>query len=259
MKRYIQLYESLSFNNMDDIIKWFSSLSIPTRKPSSISKIEHEVIVGIKKLIDEYVSTRIPQQKKLYAIQILNKVNNQLRLSKEEYEQVYSNIQDQPDVIKGKYATYKHSDIGSYKRFLNNVKDIEDFFSELKGYHTKALKNLNVVFVSASDMKVPAKYKSNKKIIWINPLSKKVGNTKEEYGSLRYIVLHELGHKFLEENKQSWNISDTNLITTPYSQKSFNTMSDEEIFAELFALSHWKNKYKQYKTQIEKFEKLIQY
>ena len=84
------------------------------------------------------------------------------------------------------------------------------------------------------------------------------GNTKEEYGSLLYIVLHELGHKFLEDKKQTWNIADSSLITTPYSAKNSMTMTEEEIFAELFALSHWENKYGKYKNQIKRFKELIQ-
>ena len=251
--------EDINFNSIDDIISWFDTLLIPKRKPSNISKMEHSTMVELQTLIDEYKSTRIPQQKTFNQTIIMNKVKNQLRLSKEEYESVYLDTGKQPDTVKGKYAIYKHRDMGSYKKFTENVKDLELFFSELKSYHKKPLNNLIVEFVSSSDMPVPAKYKSGKKVIWINPKSKKVGNTKEEYGSLRYIVLHELGHKFLEENNQSWNISDRNLITTKYSERSFNTFSDEEIFAELFALSHWKNKYKQYKNQIEKFEDLIEY
>ena len=88
-------------------------------------------------------------------------------------------------------------------------------------------------------------------------MSKKISNTKEEYGSLRYIIVHELGHRFLKFNPQSWNISSSSMYTTKYSKVP--TMTDEEPFAELFALSHWKHKYKEYKTQIDKFESSINY
>ena len=248
------LNESLGFKDADEVIAWFDTLVIPTRKPNSISSVEHSIMKGIKDTINNYKNTRIPQEKTFYSTIIFQKARDQLRLSKNEYESVYSNNKNEPEVIKGLYATYKHEDVGSYARFLANVKNLEDFFSTLKSFHKKALNNLTVVFVSRSTMSVPAKYKSGKKTILINPLSKKVGNTKEEYGSLRYIILHELGHKYLEENRQDWNISDRSLITTPYSSKSIETMNDEEIFAELFALSNWESKYSKYKTQIEIFK-----
>jgi len=253
MIRYIS--ENTVFKTGEEVKNWVDTLDIPKRKPSSISKIEHDIILGLHNIANN------PDYK--YEIDfrntlLLNK-SKQLRLSKEEYENIYSGRKDQPDKIKGKYATYVKNDVGSYSRFIENIKNIEDLLSSLKGYHKIPLKNLTVEFVSSSDMKTPAKYRSRKNTIWINPLSKKVGNTKEEYGSLRYIIVHELGHKFLEDKPQGWNISDPNLYTTPYSKTNPNTMTEEESFAELFALSNRKNKYKQYAPQIKEFEKRLEY
>lgn len=258
-RRFSENAKSLSFKNAEEVITFIDSLYIPKRKPQSISKVEHSAIVGLKELVDEYKAAIFKMDQDWLALSILNKANAQLRLSLEDYTSTYTNEKNQSEIIHGKYATYKHSDTGSYKRFLENVADIEDFFSTLKGYHAIAVKGIIIEFVSSAEMKVPAKYRRGKGKIWINPLSKRVGNTKEGYGSLRYIVLHELGHRFLSTNRQTWNISDRDLITTKYSETSINTMADEEIFAELFALSHWKNKYPQYKEQISKFEKLLQY
>ena len=252
MIKIYKFKESLPFKTTQEIINWVDTLSIPARKPKNISSTEHEALASLKTLVED------PQYKHNQEFRntlILNKVK-QLRLSKEEYEEVYSSVKD--TTIKGKYATYNHLDTGSYQRFLDNVEDIEDFLSTLKGYHKKVLNNLIVSFVTPKVIKSTAKYKRGTNTMLINPMSKKVGNTKEEYGSLRYIVLHELGHKFLEMFPQSWNISDSQLITTKYSSTNYNTMSEEEIFAELFALSHWKSKYGKYKKQIEEFEKRLE-
>jgi len=254
MKRYVSFFESLEFKTGDEVAEWLSTLVIPTRKPSNISKIEHEVILGAYKIFkDPQYSREIDFRNQL----LLNK-SKQFRLDKEEYEKAYSSESSLPQIIKGKYATYEHSDVGSYKRFLDNIEDTEDMLSSLKGYHTKALKNLKIKFVSAQEIKTPAKWVARENAMWINPLSKKVGNTKDDYGSLRYIVVHELGHKFLHENPQSWDYSDSSLETTPYSKKNKDTLSEEEVFAELFALSNWKSKYPQYESQIYRFEKLLQ-
>ena len=251
MIRYKPLFESITFTSPEEIKQWMTSLSIPKRKPSGINKNEHDVILNLKRIITapEY------NNNEAFRDTAIKQWGGHLRLSKEEYEQIYSD-KGQQEIIKGMYATYKHSDTGSYKRFLDNIEDIEDLLGGLKGYHRIPLKNLTVEFVSSKEMKTPAKYKSGKNTMWINPLSKKVGNTKEEYGSLRYIVVHELGHKFLEDKPQRWDISDSSLYTTKYSMA--DTWNDEEIFAELFALSHWRNKYKQYSKQIKEFEKRLE-
>jgi len=257
MKVYTRLFnESLDFRSGQEVKDWVLSLSIPKRKPQNISKIEHEVIVGLYQIA---ITSDYKFDEKFRNSLLMSKLS-QLRLSKEKYEEIYNpeNEMKQPKKIKGKYATYVKEDMGSYKRFLDNIEDIESFLSTLKGYHKIPIKNLTIEFVSSKDMKVPAQYKSDKKIMWINPLSKKVGKTKEEYGSLRYIVLHELGHRFLDMNPQSWNIADTSLFTTPYSKRNSESWAEEESFAELFALSHWKNKYREYKDQIAEFEKRLE-
>jgi len=252
MKKYISLYEN-SLNNVEDIIKWFNFLQIPNRKPVNINKTEHNIILKLKNLIDERNNSN-----KDFIDKSIENVYSYLRLSDKELEQIYSKKDDKPNITKTNYATYKKNDIGSYDRFLNNIKIIDDFLKTLKGYHKKAIKNLVINFISSKEMKVPAKYSREKDMILINPLSKKVGKTSEEYGSLKYIILHELGHRYLRYNPQSWNISDTSLYTTDYSKKNLQTWNEEEVFAELFALSNWKNKYSQYINQIKDFEKRLQ-
>jgi hypothetical protein len=102
-------------------------------------------------------------------------------------------------------------------------------------------------------MKSKAKYKTDKDELWIN--ARKMGDTKDDYGSLVYVVLHELGHRYLRYNPQKWNYDSQEWVTTRYSMT--DSMSGEEKFAELFALSHWKNKYKEYADKINKFEGMI--
>jgi hypothetical protein len=56
--------------------------------------------------------------------------------------------------------------------------------------------------------------------------------------------------------KQTWDYDSPRWITTKYSK--VDSFTGEEKFAELFAISHWPNKYKEYKKQIKEFKKVIQ-
>jgi len=159
----------------------------------------------------------------------------------------------EPSSITKKYATYIKNDARSYKRFLSEIDNIESFLATLSGYHKKALGGLVIKFVSPKAQKSIAKYVTSDDIIQIN--LKKVGNTSEEYGSLRYIVLHELGHRYLKKYRQRWNYDSFTWITTKYS--TVDSFSGEEKFAELFAISHWSNKYSEYSDKIKLFKKEI--
>lgn len=237
-------------NNLEDFIAWFKTLQIPKRKPRNIPKTEHDAVVSFEKSLSEYETNKRFGNSSFYETVLKTKMS-QFRLPQESYENVYGDSSEEK-TIKGKYAVYIHDDVGSYVNFKKNIEKLEKFFSSLKSFHKKALKNLTVRFVSAQDQRSAGKYLSGKKIMQVNPQSKKVAKKDDAYASLVYIVLHELGHKYLEENPQKWNINSGVLTTTKYSK--VDSWNEEERFAELFALSHWKNKYPEYKEQINKFE-----
>jgi len=258
-----QIILSLIYENKGmtapEIVAWADTLVVPKRKPRDISKIEHGIMVSLKTAVQNYkdnVESLLGSNIKFHH-KLITRNFEMLRLPLEKYSAVYKRNSRQPDVVKGKYAKYSKKDVGSYSRFENNIKAIESFLSTLKGFHKAVLKNLRIEFVSASDMKTTAKYLSGKDIVWINPLSKKMGKTKDDYGSLLYILLHELGHRYHAMNPQSWRISDPSMVTTPYS-RGLNSMNPEgETFAELFALSHWEKKYPKYSNQIKKFKQQL--
>jgi len=236
----------------EDFNAWISSLNIPKRKPRSINKTEHDVMLGLFDLVQQYNSTIFPKEKKFLEASIKVR-KSYLRLSKEELNQVYGS-NTQKNIIKKPIGTYIKFDTSSYKNFLNNVDTVENFLKTLKGYHKKALKNVKIKFVSSSDMKSAAKYRGSEDLLMINV--SKMGNTKEEYGSLPYVVLHELGHRYEKYNPQKWNTDSQEWITTKYSM--VDTFTGGEKFPELFALSNWKSKYPEYKDIISKFEREIQ-
>jgi hypothetical protein len=239
------------FKNVDDLIKWIDTLQIPKRKPTVISKVEHSGMLNLITKISEYTHTINQQEKTFYTTIILN-ASGYLRLDVKEYENIYAD-KKQPLTVQKKYATYIKFDASAYDNFLKNIDVLEKFLVTLKGYHKKPLKNLKIKFVSRNEIRSKASYKTDEDTLYIN--AKRMGGTTDGYGSLVYVVLHELGHRYLNYNPQNWKIDDLLYTTTDYSRK--DSFTGEEKFAELFALTHWPKKYKEHKEKMDLFKRII--
>jgi len=254
--KFKELFENVlnETNNTSyqEIKEWVNSLNLKGRSPKGFKK-EFSLLQYAKKIIDNidnYYSGKVDgmslsQLQRIYDVDLKGK--------KEKINNLLSVDDNKPIIIKTKFATYYKEDGSSYDNYLKSIKDVDEFLNTLKGYHKKALKDLVIVFAKKSITGSKAKYKSAEDRILINLSS--MGKSKEEYGSLRYVILHELGHRYLKFNKQHFNVDSIEWITTPYSKT--DSFTSEEKFAELFALSHWKNKYKRYDEVIKKFEKNI--
>ena len=146
----------------------------------------------------------------------------------------------------------------NFKKFKEHSEFVDKLFNSLEGFHKKALKgDLTVEFVKKEESKSIGKYKTNKNIIQIRP--DKIKESGFNYASLPYIIVHELGHRYLEKNKVNFDYDSSSWITTPYSKT--DSWSGEEKFAELFALSHFNykgNPFDNYKDKIEKFRNLLE-
>jgi hypothetical protein len=232
--------------NFNDILAWITDLNLDIRQPK-----------GLKK---EFALLKYAKSKAQSLSTFTNK--EYIASVKKEILRVYDDLTDEQierfnnkneTTIKTKYATYYKQDASAYAKFKAAIVDIDSFLATLKGYHATALKNLHIVFGKKSDIKSKAKYKSDKDKIYINLQS--MGKTNEEYGSLKYVLLHELGHRYLAFNNQRWNYDAVEWLTTKYS--GVDSWSGEEKFAELFAISHWPSKYSQYKDKISKFKNQI--
>lgn len=156
-------------------------------------------------------------------------------------------------IVKGR-ITFKNESAMSEKRFIQNANEIFELLKSLKGFHRAAIeKPIIVQFKKASDMKSKAHYNSLEDEIWIKESAKLDQN--ERYGHLQYIIIHELGHRVERTHRLPAGFSDYQNYTTDYSKA--DSLAGSEAFAELFALSHWKEKYPQYQKKIEKFERLM--
>lgn len=234
-----------------------NEIQIPSRMPRGMNKADYQLLFDVYSMLDKKDSST--------DFTIVNKMK-MVRLSKEEIIELFSaNEKSKPDIQVGRYATYLKRDTSAYSVFEDSIKLLEEFFSKLKGHHSKAIHGLKIKFVKATDMKATAKYKQDEDTLWIN--SGRINSWvkqgrlsslgSEEYGSLLYIVLHELGHRYLAKvKKQKWDIDSSEWITTDYSKT--DTFTGEEKFAELFAMSNWKSKYSKYKDKIDKFESMLE-
>ena len=144
----------------------------------------------------------------------------------------------------------------SEKNFKEQSKYIDDFLSTLKGFHKKSLKDLIIVFVKKEQSRAGATYKTYEDKIFIRPDKVIKGDA---YASFVYVVMHELGHRYLQKYNVKWNYDSFEWSTTKYSMT--DSMTGEEKFAELFALSHFKysgKPFSDYVEKIEKFEKIME-
>lgn len=177
------------------------------------------------------------------------------RWTKEDLDTILekmSSNKEEPIEIKLAHATFFNHSIISYKNFVKIANEIDKLLGTLKGFHAKALKpELKIYFVKKEDSKAKATYKSEKDVIYVRPDKATSG---DEYASFNYIIVHELGHRYLKLFGVKFDYDRSDWITTPYSKT--DSMTGEEKFAELFALSHFNySRFPEYKEKIEKFNK----
>jgi len=250
--------EGIVFNNAKEVRDFFekNKITVPPRIPKGMNKADYQLLWEVYNLLDKKDS--------MTDFSIENKMK-MVRLSPDQILDSFSKNEAKPDTIKGKYTTYIKRDNSSYSVFEDAIKLLEGFLGRLSGYHSKAIHNLKIKFVKPNDIKSVAKYKQDEDTLWINlfKINKWIKQDRlsslgsDEYGSLLYVLVHELGHRYLSKVKrQSWNIDSQEWATTKYS--TVDSISGEEKFAELFALSFWKSKYPEYKDKIKKFESLLE-
>jgi len=179
------------------------------------------------------------------------------RWTKDTIDKIQNSLSDKEQIdLNLKNAIYINNSLLNATKFKELAQQLDTFLNTLKGFHKKALKKpLKIRFVKKATLKSKAQYKSNKDEIYIRPDYIKFN---DNYGSFSYILVHELGHRYLKlfgKGLKNINFNYPKWFTTRYSETQ--TMSDEEPFAELFALSNWSSKYKEYKEKIDKFIKVL--
>jgi hypothetical protein len=153
-------------------------------------------------------------------------------------------------------ATYYNRSNLSNESFKRYAEGVERVFASLKGWRKKALSgNLKVAFVGAQEMRSQGKYKQADDTLLVRATPKVLKRT-QGYGTMDYIIVHELGHRYerfhgtggVDFDKPEW-------WTTRYSRTE--SMAGSESFAELFALGHFRLTGDWSPVTIDRFEKVM--
>jgi len=256
--KFKQIYESNSIyydilnyngtqNSFNKIALWFQSKNFKIIK--GISKEKLNYLNTIKTKIDNILQYDYPViDKETY--------HNIMRgITIDDLKQIDSRKEIKIEV-KTKHAVYYNDSLMNENKFQNSIKTIEKLFNSLKGFHKKSVSSLlKIRFVTKQEINSKGKYKSDIDELWIRYPFNLNNNT---YASLVYIIIHELGHRYLKYNKVKFNYDDWKWVTTPYS-KNMNT-TGEEKFAELFALSYFQytgKPFDDYKETINRFMDIV--
>lgn len=162
--------------------------------------------------------------------------------------------EDAPEVLKLKHATYHNKSNLGAATFKKKAQEIDKHLGTLRGFHAIPLgQNLTIWFVRKELSRTSAKYVPRKDLIYILP-DRRIA--KKGYGTLPYVITHELAHRVEHKFRSKMppvDFDKSEWWTTQYSRK--DTVSGGEAFAELFALSHWKTDYPEYRDTINRFIK----
>jgi len=230
----------------DDLKKWLDGLRLTGKAPRGM-KDEFANIQFLQKQVD-----MIEKFPKMTPDDNFNIGSVFSWWDKETIQKIVdklSKVEGETDTLKIGTITFTNKSTINFKKFQQHSNYIAGELKKLKGFHKKALKGgLKIKFVKKDECKSKAKYKGDKDELYIRPDRMEKG---DGYASLIYVVLHELGHRF-ERKVKSYN-------NVPYTTKYSKTQSfdGDEAFAELFAISHWKKDYPEYKKQIAEFTKMV--
>lgn len=241
-----------SDSDIQELKDWINSLNLKTGKAPSGMKKQYEDLKFLVKQI-EMLSTFGKNPGIISNIRVTLE-----HLTDKDIEILTKKLSKdaRTSELKLKNATFTNNSVMSDANFIKNAKAIDSFLSSLKGFHKDALKGeLKIVFVKKEDTKAKATYKSDKDALYLRADAIKPGSS---YGQFNYVVVHELGHRYLKFNKVKFDYQSSKWITTPYSKTE--GWADEEKFAELFALSHFNysgQPFDSYKEKIDEFVSLL--
>ncbi|ARN69948.1 MULTISPECIES: hypothetical protein [Vibrio] len=158
------------------------------------------------------------------------------------------------NVFKYRNIEFSNKSPLSEKAFLAKCKDLVQTINSLDGFHARAMEgSVKISFVGAKDIRSLAKYDSENDEVLIKHTSL---SDNELYGHMRYLLVHELGHRYENKFGLPESFSDDWYRTTKYSFTE-SLSGSSEAFAEVFAVSHWPEKYNEYSDTINRFSTIM--
>jgi len=135
---------------------------------------------------------------------------------------------------------------------------LDSLFNGLSGWRKKALSGgLTVALAPPKYFHGTAsgKYRSSEDTLYVRAIPKVLQRSGGTYGSVDYILIHELGHRYEYLHKLPLDFDKPEWWTSRYSMTE--SMSGSESFAELFAIGHFNLTGPWGQSKVERFEKLM--
>jgi hypothetical protein len=159
-------------------------------------------------------------------------------------------------VLKLSNGTYFNRANISSVNFEKYAKSVDAVFGSLKGWRRKALAGeLKVELVGSQEMQSQGRYRSEADTMQVKATPSVLKRGGGGYGSLEYILVHELGHRYDKLNRLPLDFDKPQWWTTRYSRTE--GLSGGESFAELFALGHFKLTGNWDPTILDRFEEVM--
>jgi hypothetical protein len=140
------------------------------------------------------------------------------------------------------------------------IATIEDAFHSLKGWRKQALAGgVTTVFAGPKDFRGTAsgRYNKDHDRLWIRATAGgRIDKAGDGYGSLRYVIVHELGHRYEFKKGLPFDFQRSEWYTSRYSMTE-GMSGASEAFAELFAISNFDLKGPWNQATVERFEKVM--
>lgn len=164
--------------------------------------------------------------------------------------------------IKTSNATFINAKGLATSTFKKYVKYIDGTFSSLRGWRRKALAgDLKVVLAGPDKFRGTAagSYKQESDTLLVRATPNILKRPPATYGSVGYILVHELGHRYERKVGVGRSFDGPQWITTRYSQSTGGFSGLSESFAELFALGHFgiTKTRKEFGATVQRFENLM--
>jgi hypothetical protein len=141
-----------------------------------------------------------------------------------------------PKEVKTSQATYLNR-VGLDEKKLKRYTDrLDALFASVKGWRRGAFKGGLVVSLSGPKTfrgTSGGVYKSGEDTLHVRATPKILKREAGSYGSIDYILVHELAHRYERQNHVPIDFERSEWWTTRYSRK------EGESFAELFAMGNW--------------------
>lgn len=246
MKR--ETFENFSNESLDELKDWINTLNLKGKTPRGQKK-NKENLVFIQNQLE---LNEMFGDSSLCFNNIMATIS---RFTYEDIEEINEKFSDRnKGIFKTKNIEVVNNSSMSEKAFKEFALEISKMINSVGALHKPVSRDgVKIVVVNKSEQKAPGKYKSNLDEIWVHP-NLKVDN--ELYGNGKFIVMHELGHKYEYMYGLPSDFDDRRFETTDYS-KVIVDFGGSESFAEIFAVSNWKENYPNYNSQIEEFSKLM--